>query len=314
MNKTIRQIGLIAFGIAFCASILFWSCAKDSVNKAPELKITAPVVNNKYALHQSIKFVCNISDEDSTLISSTIVWTSDKDGVIGRGKTFTNDTLSLNTHKITVTVTDKGGLVGKDSITVTIDQLKTLVTWMCGYFSSKNHADTTTNKYIVDVRLHMVRIMKSKSDYWLYVEQAYADDTLHPYRQRVYHMYMQDGKPQDDIYRINKTIEPLFIGAQRNVAMFDTLSTSNLEMKDGCGVFLHWDNSIKKFVGSTPPDFKSCSTIIPGTSVRYMTSDVTFNEKFMTSWDRGYAGNGSWVMGPDWPYIFDKVYSYPIGN
>ena len=49
------------------------------------------------------------------------MWDSDLDGAIGSGGSFSTSNLSVGTHAITAAVTDSGGgLVGSDTITVTV--------------------------------------------------------------------------------------------------------------------------------------------------------------------------------------------------
>jgi hypothetical protein len=50
------------------------------------------------------------------------VWTSDKDGVLGNGTTFVKNDLSVNTHVITLTVTDNAGDTGSASKTIHVSQ------------------------------------------------------------------------------------------------------------------------------------------------------------------------------------------------
>ena len=75
------------------------------------------------------------------------------------------------------------------------DDIKRLMQWMTGYFSSEAQADTSTDKYHVDVRLRMRRIWPdSTRSFWIYVEQAYAEDTANPYRQRIYRVFEANGQ------------------------------------------------------------------------------------------------------------------------
>lgn len=57
--------------------------------------------------------------EDGPLTGASLVWTSNLDGMLGTGPTFTR-TLSAGTNVVTLTATDSAGNTGTDSITLTI--------------------------------------------------------------------------------------------------------------------------------------------------------------------------------------------------
>lgn len=187
-----------------------------------------------------------------------------------------------------------------------------MLSWMCGSFSSQNHADTTINQYIVDVRLNMAQIWSNRNAgeniYWLYVEQAYASSLNSPYRQRIYKVMMDaNGNISDEIYAI--PLPANYLHAYNNPSLFNTLTESDLSIKDGCDVTFTWNSMGQYFTGVTTGH--SCLAAgVPG--VTYITSDATLHQTYMTSWDRGYNASGVWTMGPDWPYIFDKIASYPF--
>ncbi len=206
--------------------------------------------------------------------------------------------------------TSYGNEVSFKSSTFKKEKFKQMLRWMCGSFSSHNHADTTVNQYIVDVRLHMNQIWADRDTtadiYWLYVEQAYATNLNNPYRQRIYKVIMDvNGSIYDEVYAIPNA--SAYLHGYENPQVFNSLSSSNLTIKDGCNVNFQWVENGKFFKGKT--EGNSCMAAgVQGVS--YITSDATIHSDFMTSWDRGYSSSGYWVMGPDWPYIFDKVETY----
>jgi hypothetical protein len=64
-------------------------------------------------------FKCHSDLQDGSLPASALVWRSSLDGVIGRGPSITA-TLKPATHVITLTGTNKAGLSGTASTTVTV--------------------------------------------------------------------------------------------------------------------------------------------------------------------------------------------------
>lgn len=54
-------------------------------------------------------------NEDSTLVRDSATWSSDCDGVLGRGKSITAGGLSINTHRITFSI-DEGGRATSDEV------------------------------------------------------------------------------------------------------------------------------------------------------------------------------------------------------
>lgn len=88
----------------------------------PVVVITSPADSSIFRIGDTISFTATATDtEDGILIGSSLVWTSDNDGQIGTGDTLVTDSLSINTHVITLTATDSHGDVGIDHITVAIN-------------------------------------------------------------------------------------------------------------------------------------------------------------------------------------------------
>ncbi|MDQ6610985.1 MAG: proprotein convertase P, partial [Gemmatimonadota bacterium] len=90
-------------------------------NHAPAAGIRTPDNDMTYTSGTSITFYGYGADYEDGLISgSSLVWTSNRDGIIGTGLTFARSTLSVGTHTITVTATDTQGATGTAVVTVTI--------------------------------------------------------------------------------------------------------------------------------------------------------------------------------------------------
>ena len=97
-------------------------------NTAPTVSITAPADGSSFDEGVSITFTGSANDAEDGDISANLAWTSDLDGSIGSGASFSTSALSVGAHTITASVTDSGGLQGSDSITVTISAVNTAPT------------------------------------------------------------------------------------------------------------------------------------------------------------------------------------------
>ncbi|MGA1869174.1 MAG: PQQ-binding-like beta-propeller repeat protein [bacterium] len=90
-------------------------------NNPPTATITTPTDGSIFTEGDEITFIgTGIDPENGNLTGSYLVWTSDKDGEIGAGESFTIGTLSANTHTVTLTVTDYSNNIDTDSITIAI--------------------------------------------------------------------------------------------------------------------------------------------------------------------------------------------------
>ncbi len=88
-------------------------------NTAPTAAISAPSTGTTVGEGTSIVFSGSATDTEEGDLSTNLVWSSDTDGPIGTGASF-SAILSVGTHTVTATVVDSGGLTGFDSITVNV--------------------------------------------------------------------------------------------------------------------------------------------------------------------------------------------------
>ncbi len=94
--------------------------ATPAVNTPPTVNITAPADGSTVNQGTSVTFTGTATDTQDGNLAAALSWSSNIDGVIGSGATFSTSSLSLGTHTITASVTDSGSLPGSDSITLTV--------------------------------------------------------------------------------------------------------------------------------------------------------------------------------------------------
>ena len=122
-----------------------------------------------------------------------------------------------------------------------------------------------------------------------------------PYRQRIYHLVIEDGLIKSKIYLLPN--EKVFIGGWKNTELFDNLSPDSLDERIGCEVIITKQDE-KTFSGSTVE--KNCPSNLRGAS--YATTEVTISENTLISLDRGYNDKDEQVWGAkDVGYIFKKI-------
>ena len=85
----------------------------------PTIAIEAPAGNDSFTTSDDISFLGEASDVDDGDLSSSILWTSDRDGVLGTGASLTKK-LSRGTHVITASVTDSATTARTASLTLSV--------------------------------------------------------------------------------------------------------------------------------------------------------------------------------------------------
>ncbi|HSF16449.1 MAG TPA: Ig-like domain-containing protein, partial [Vicinamibacteria bacterium] len=88
---------------------------------SPVVDITAPADGAVYGIGESVSFSATASDGMDGDLSSSLTWTSNVDGVVGTGATFTTTALSSGAHNITAFVTNGLGVLGQDTVKVTVN-------------------------------------------------------------------------------------------------------------------------------------------------------------------------------------------------
>lgn len=163
---------------------------------------------------------------------------------------------------------------------------------MAGRFDSKDQADKDTNFFAIQLIMKPVWTDR-KDGFWLYVEQAAMRKLDKPYRQRAYHVYLQDDKTI--VSQVYEFRDPkLYIGEWKKEKPLGSISPDSLISKEGCAIYLHKSKN-GNYVGSTPE--KECPSSLKGSA--YATSEVLIMKNLILSLDRGYDKADVQVWGSE---------------
>jgi hypothetical protein len=88
-------------------------------NSPPNVTITSPTDGACFDSGAGIIFAGSASDPEDGDLADSLVWTSDRDGQIGTGGSF-SAVLSNGTHTITASVSDSGSLTVSSSVTIMV--------------------------------------------------------------------------------------------------------------------------------------------------------------------------------------------------
>ena len=116
----IQLLGIIAV-------IFFVACGgspeKDTEtdSQSPNINILLPTDGSLYSENTTITLQVEVTHPDGEIIpEDTIVWYSDRDGLLGSGSSLTVDNLSLGQHYISVEVQDQFQSTTRATVTITI--------------------------------------------------------------------------------------------------------------------------------------------------------------------------------------------------
>jgi len=182
-------------------------------------------------------------------------------------------------------------LISSTSFSQTSDEVFELLhSWMSGHFSSEQQSQADSDYF--NISLRMIPIWEqSRHEFYLYVEQAMAAKMDSPYRQRVYHVFMEGDEIISRIYSLPRPER--FVGRNSNDVVFNQITADSLILKQGCDVRLKYDRVNKNFFGHTEEG--TCPSDRSGAS--FTTSEVTLYEGRMVSWDRGWNKEKTQVWG-----------------
>jgi hypothetical protein len=177
--------------------------------------------------------------------------------------------------------------------------LKKLFKTMAGEFSSEQQSKADSAFF--HIKLRMKPIALNSDGYWFYVEQSIATMQEKPYRQRVYHLYIQDDSTiVSKVFEVKNPAQ--YTGGWNDISKLQNITTDSLIDRQGCGIFLR-KRQDKTFSGSTPG--KECLSSLRGAT--YATSEVTIYNDKLISWDRGWDKNDKQVWGAvKGGYVFIK--------
>lgn len=87
----------------------------------PVVTINSPIDGDVYPEGTSISFQGSANDNEDGDLTSSITWSSNLDGLIGSGGSFTSSTLSLGLHVVTASATDTDSATGSEQVSFTIE-------------------------------------------------------------------------------------------------------------------------------------------------------------------------------------------------
>jgi hypothetical protein len=90
-------------------------------NDAPSVVIDTPSSGASFDEGDPIDFTGTASDTEDGDLTSSLTWTSSRDGAIGMGGSFVRSDLTAGPHTITASVTDSGGRSGSAVISITVN-------------------------------------------------------------------------------------------------------------------------------------------------------------------------------------------------
>lgn len=190
-------------------------------------------------------------------------------------------------------------LLGAFRTAATNPELEKFASHLTGKFSSQKQSEADTAFF--NISLTMTRIWEERTDgIWLYVEQAVAASEDRPYRQRVYKL----GNPSEnwftsEIYTIKNAKE--VIGLRSDAAKRSLLTFEQIELKEGCTVFMEYSNGV--YTGGTRGT--DCFSDLRG--AKYATTKIRLTDTVLESWDQGFDATGKQVWGPTkGAYVFVK--------
>jgi CpeT protein len=209
-----------------------------------------------------------------------------------------NSFITLFSLFFTITVYTQTGTNSK----LTNEDLLEIKNLMTGFFSTEAHSIEDTSYF--HIRLCMHPIWEERHDgHWLYVEQAAFASMDKPYRQRVYHLFLNDDS-QSIVSRVYEIENPApLVGSCNNPSLLSNLKFENLIPRPGCELFLSRTMDMA-FVGSTLKG--ACLSSWRGAS--WVSSDVSITTEGLTSWDRGWDAENNHIWGPEnGGYRFEKI-------
>ena len=176
-----------------------------------------------------------------------------------------------------------------------------------GNYSSVQQAAADPDKEYKELRLHIKRIWKNRSEeegLYYYVEQALATNPLHPTRQGVCQLRLRaaDDKIENVMYSLRRP--GLVVGQWEDKEALVGLTPDSLVLRTGCALVMYQTTAGEDgFRGIT--DGRECAD--PRQGAAYTTTDLTVTPTQLIWWERGFDLTDKQVWGPkSGGYIFVK--------
>jgi hypothetical protein len=137
-------------------------------NTAPAVTISSPTNGATFISGTPINFSGSAADAEDGSLTGSLIWTSNLDGQIGTGASFSSTTLKEGTHTIIASVTDSGGLIGSASVSITVLPVSQISLSVRAYKMKTNkYADLTWSGAVsanVDVYRNGTRVTTTPND------------------------------------------------------------------------------------------------------------------------------------------------------
>ena len=177
-----------------------------------------------------------------------------------------------------------------------------LYDWLVGSFNSERQSEDDPRYFAISLVACPVDAPEL-GERVLYIEQATMDSPDQPYRQRLY-VVDADDEAGEGWTEIHSLLDPAAAVGLCEDADTASYAADEVELRDGCGVFVTWDADAESFVGGT--EGTDCASTIGGAS--WATSGVTILSDRIESWDRGFGSDGQQAWGAEaGPYLFDRL-------
>jgi len=89
-------------------------------NGIPNVSISAPAEGAGFPANSAVSFTGTATDPEDGPLTSSLVWSSDRDGQIGLGGSFVTSAMSAGAHRITARATDSAGTSGQAQVNIGI--------------------------------------------------------------------------------------------------------------------------------------------------------------------------------------------------
>ena len=90
-------------------------------NTAPSVSISAPANGSSSTQGQAVTFTGTATDAEDGSLTGSLSWSSNLDGNLSSGGSFSTSSLSVGSHTVTASVTDSGSLSGSASVSITVN-------------------------------------------------------------------------------------------------------------------------------------------------------------------------------------------------